>query len=811
MTIKQISIFLISLLFLVIGFKSNAQIVLLGENLPHGNVNDGDFSLVWDYWRNASQSPFWKTKTIKGKESMGLHYGTLFSSNAMGVAESKVLNTNPEYQNPKAGDTIHWRFGADLEYHSKGTISLSLVFGEHEHPLAEKIKLKGQDNTVEHFSGTYIISNEDSASGLPFVRATFYSEQDVKVYLHYVNISVATNTNKGPQNFKGAPSENGILLNWTDAKVKKEDTFNIYRMSDKKKGYKLIGLSKTFEFSDSNIINGITYSYLITRLDETESAPSKAISISRKDKTPPQAPLNIESTVFDTEVKISWQKNPEKDISHYSVYRGNSDETDMKMITNNISKTWFEDLRPDKEILHSYTVYAYDYSGNKSEASDIVKAQVKTVYGASFKDLILPMPIHKNLRSNIWGADNVIPRDADNGIEDSKWSYWGGRPIKDKDDKFHMLVVRWPENGLKGHWEWPNSTVVHSVSDAPTGPYIATNDKVYAFENGLGHNADVTQLNDGRYLLYSLIKWEPTLFTSNSMNGPWKREGIMTIEYDAEKLGDDREYQVQRNLSGLQLEDGSMLFVSKFGRMIKSESGLLGPYKVLTDVIQKNQTIPERYRKSNYEDPVMWKDDVQFHCLINAFLDKRAIYLRSADGINWKFDPGIAYDTHITSYEDGTKTHWYKLERPHVIQDAYGRATHLSLAALDVPKKDDFSNDNHNSKNIIIPLTVHKRFEILNKKPLNQNTKIIKILIHSEDGFNAQTDIDLASLQLGASEEVNYGKGCKVITSRKKGKDLIIEFEGNYHGITNKNFACKLLGKTISGHLIVGFSKLKSN
>lgn len=808
MTTKKITTISIGLFLLLFGFKSNAQIVLLGENPPHGNVNDGDFSLVWDYWRNASQSPFWVTKTMEGKEPMGLHYGTLFSSNTIGIADSKTLNTNPDYQNPKIGDTLLWSFGADLEYHSKGTLSLSLVFGKQERLLAEKVKLIGQDKTIEHFSGSYIITAEDSQFGLPFVRATFYSEQDVKVYLHYVNISVATTINEGPQNFKGKPTEKGIHLTWTDAKVKKDHGFNIYRRSDNKKGYDAIGYSKSFEFTDSNIINGIIYNYLVTRESLTESAPSTLCSISRKDTIPPNVPTNIKTEIFDTEIKISWVKNLEKDISHYSVYRSTPDKTGMEMMETNILKTWFEDLRPYKETEHSYVVFAHDYSGNKSKASAVVKAKVKTVYGASFKDLILPMPIYNRLQRDVWGAENVIPRDIENGIEDPKWSYWGGRPMKDKDEKYHMLVVRWPEDGLKGHWEWPNSTVVHSVSDLPTGPYIATNDKAYTFENGLGHNADVTQLNDGRFLLYSLINWEPTLFTSNSMNGPWKREGIMIIEYDAEKLDDEREYQVQRNLSGLQLADGSMLFVSKFGRMIKSEHGLLGPYKVLTDVVQKNTSIPERYRLSNYEDPVMWKDGIQFHCLINAFLDKRAIYLRSADGINWKFDPGIAYDTHITQYEDGTKTHWYKLERPHVIQDEFGRATHLSVAALDVPKRDDFSNDNHNSKNIIIPLTVHKRFEILNKKPLSQHSKTIKILIHSEEGFNAQTDIDLASLRLGASEEVNYGRGCKVITSRKKGKDLIVEFEGKQHGLTSQNFACKLLGKTKSGDLLIAFSNL---
>ena len=53
--------------------------------------------------------------------------------------------------------------------------------------------------------------------------------------------------------------------------------------------------------------------------------------------------------------------------------------------------------------------------------------------GGQFKDLVLPMPIHGQLEDkNIWGAENVIPRDIQNGIEDNGWSYWGGNPVREK-------------------------------------------------------------------------------------------------------------------------------------------------------------------------------------------------------------------------------------------------------------------------------------------------------------------------------------------------------------------------------------------
>lgn len=796
---------------LFVSGTSYSQIVLLGDNAPHANVNDGDFSAVWDYWRNAQQSPFWTTRPIIGDNAMGLHYGTLFSSNDLGIADSKVLSTNPDYQKTNEGDVWLWSFGADLEYVCKGTISLSLVFGKNEVLLAEKVKLIGSDKSFEHFSGSYVITREDVEAGLPFVRVTFYSEQDVKVYLDYVNISVVNPAIAGPK-LKAVVKEEGIALDWKDDLANKDSRFYVYRLGDKKQGYQKLGESQENSFLDSTLINGVEYSYVVTRMDEKESGSSNKITLKKKDEIAPLPPTQIEAQIFDTEIKLSWEKSIDRDVASYTIYRGDETQNKMQEIAHGIKSNSFLDYTPLKDFENSYVIYAFDYSGNKSIASEITMARVPTVSGTSFSDLIQPMPIHKELSSDLWGVEGVIPRDPDNGIEDPQWSYWGGRPVKDKDSLYHMLITRWPANALKGHWEWPNSTVAHVVAEQPCGPYVVEDELAYDFHKGLGHNPDIILLNDGTYMLYSLIDWEATLFTSENMNGPWKRLGTMTVDWSESGEPESRSYRFYRNLSGVQLENGRFLFVSKAGAMMLSANkDPLGPYKVLTKALQHNEIIPEKYRNSNYEDPVLWKDEVQFHMIINAFWDYRAIYLRSPDGFHWKFNPGTAYTPNSTSYENGTQTRWYKLERPHVLTDEYGRATHLSLAVIDVPKANDLSGDRHNSKNIILPLTVNKRIKILNKKAVNKDSKSIKILLLSEPGFDAQKDVDLESLRFGASEEVNYGRGSRVIGSKKKGKDLLIEFEGEGNGINAANFVCKLIGKTKENKLIVAYSRLKAN
>ena len=92
------------------------------------------------------------------------------------------------------------------------------------------------------------------------------------------------------------------------------------------------------------------------------------------------------------------------------------------------------------------------------------------VYGARFIDRFLPMPPGA-LSSATWGAACVIPRYIDNGIEDPKWSYWGGNIIRGDDDKYHLFVCGWLENSPNGHMEWFQSLVFHTVCDNSTGPF----------------------------------------------------------------------------------------------------------------------------------------------------------------------------------------------------------------------------------------------------------------------------------------------------------------------------------------------------
>jgi len=406
------------------------------------------------------------------------------------------------------------------------------------------------------------------------------------------------------------------------------------------------------------------------------------------------------------------------------------------------------------------------------------------VYGGQFMDRLLPIRIQGRLTGDTWGADRVKPRDLDNGIEDRDWSYWGGNAILAADGKYHLYVARWREDHPRGHHAWRESEVAHAVADKPMGPY-RVKDTV-----GQGHNPEVFQLADGRYVIYVIRGY----YIADGVNGPWD---YRKFEYNARGMHPSR----LTNLTFARRENDSVLMVTRCGNVWFSKTGL-SPYYQVTD-----QSVYPPV-KGAFEDPVVWRTNIQYHLVVNDWAGRIAYHQRSKDGIHWTVEPGAAYRPGIAVYEDGTRIDWYKYERPKVLQDEYGRATQMHFAVIDVPKAEDKGSDDHSSKHLCIPLTVGRLLTLLDKDRIHADTKAIRVKVAAEDDFNPHTDIDIDSLRFGDPEAVNVGKGCKAIETERSGADLIVTFDGTGNGITPDNFTAKLLGKTSSGKLLFGYARL---
>mgnify|MGYP003663529523 CR=1 FL=1 len=421
-------------------------------------------------------------------------------------------------------------------------------------------------------------------------------------------------------------------------------------------------------------------------------------------------------------------------------------------------------------------------------ADDVIRPRPASwqqlVPGGQFKDLFQRVPLLGKRTSDAWGGPNVLPRDVRNGIEDSEWSYWGGNAVLGDDDQYHLYVCRWPEDSEKGHFAYHDSTVVHAVSTNPLGPY--------QFQDtiGHGHNPTLYQTEHG-FVIYCVGKF----YYSKSLSGPWKHNA-----FDFHKR---ERWCVQRrvNFTFAQRDDGSYTAISRRGFAWVSPDGFKDWY-----LISGESVYPQV--EGIFEDPCLWKDQVQYHLIANDWKGRIAYYMRSKDGIHWVTEPGEAYAPGIDRYEDGTAVDWYKYERIRVLQDAYGRAVQAHFAVIDCDKHSDLPNDRHNSKHIAIPLTAGRNLEILNTGPTSKDTPEIRVKIRAEPDFDPHRDIDLDSLRFGASSEVNFGRGSQLIDTEPSGKDLVLVFDGHGNGLSSKNFAAKLLGRTSQGKLLFGWARL---
>ena len=407
------------------------------------------------------------------------------------------------------------------------------------------------------------------------------------------------------------------------------------------------------------------------------------------------------------------------------------------------------------------------------------------VKGARFMDRFLPMPDGIQAKG-IWGTDSVLNRYVDNGIELPEISFWGGNILQDSEGKYHLFVCGWPENSPKGHMFWSNSTVFHAVSDRLTGPFKIHNSV------GKGHNPEAFRLEDGRIVVYVIDGY----YIANGVNDSVWTYGKFSFEPRDRKI-----IEGLSNLTFARRQDGSYLMVCRGGGVWISKDGL-SPYMQLTD----KRVYPDV--EGRFEDPVVWRDDLQYHLIVNDWLGRIAFYQRSKDGVHWVTEQGEAYVPGVSFHKDGTVEHWFKYERPKVFQDKEGRAVQMNFAVIDTIKWNDLPNDKHSSKNISIPLNKGMLLSVLNEKEITPSTRTIEVKIAAEEGFCPQTDIDIKSLRFGSYNEVNFGRGCKPMKTKESGKDLIVVFNAKGSGITSDEFAPKMIGKDKNGNMLYGYARL---
>jgi hypothetical protein len=329
-------------------------------------------------------------------------------------------------------------------------------------------------------------------------------------------------------------------------------------------------------------------------------------------------------------------------------------------------------------------------------------------------DYFKPTPIIKPLSRDVWGAATVGPRDTGNGLEDAtmkRWNYWDGQILKGPDGKYRLFASRWDQ--ATGHEAWVNSLAVEAVSDSLYGPYTDRGLMWPTDQGGKGHNVTALRLRDGRYAVMISETRNGDIYTSKSIDGPWRKLGDIVVDQSAFKsVFTPAELQKDAvmkpwhgsNLSIMARPDGGFAIIQRSGQILISPTDILGPYKVMGDSIYRGLAGLPQTGMDAYEDPVIWHSGGWYHVVVNHWRDRRAFHLISRDGITgWKVQ-GLAYEpgAKFIRYTNGLVNHWNKLERPGVVIEN-GHVVAISFAVIDVPKEQQKGDDGHGSKIVVVP------------------------------------------------------------------------------------------------------------
>ncbi|HOV27632.1 MAG TPA: fibronectin type III domain-containing protein [Pseudobacteroides sp.] len=157
-----------------------------------------------------------------------------------------------------------------------------------------------------------------------------------------------------------------IKFTWTPSKDNVETVcYEVYRDGA------MIGIVEVNEFEDIDLLPGEKHSYYVYALDETNNrseASSIYTEISKVDDEAPSIPQGLKLVSRnDISSSIIWSPSTDNfKVAGYEVYR---DGVKIKDITD-ADTTKFEDSGLTKMTSYTYTVKAYDFSGNFSEESD---------------------------------------------------------------------------------------------------------------------------------------------------------------------------------------------------------------------------------------------------------------------------------------------------------------------------------------------------------------------------------------------------------------------------------------------------------
>lgn len=156
----------------------------------------------------------------------------------------------------------------------------------------------------------------------------------------------------------------------------------VYRNDKDGDSFTKIGKSEKTEFLDKDVSDGMKFFYRISSfyyVRGVEIIGTSSEIVSAETKHRPKAPANVSAkSGLARRIDLRWNKNEEKDIVEYWIYRGTEDKPDRTPFSKVTADT-FTDTNLKDNTKYFYSVKAVDIDGLESDLSNTVNAVTKSL------------------------------------------------------------------------------------------------------------------------------------------------------------------------------------------------------------------------------------------------------------------------------------------------------------------------------------------------------------------------------------------------------------------------------------------------
>ncbi len=206
----------------------------------------------------------------------------------------------------------------------------------------------------------YIINAVDNAGNI--------SANSTQVY--------ATAQSAPPVGLSATAGDTEIVLSWTPNTTDSVAQYKIYRSLTQGGGYTNTANVTTANFTDTGLMNGWTYYYVVTTFDTAggESAYSSEV-YAMPIGDPPDAPTGLTATPGISQVSLNWNDNNEIDLDYYEIYRSEVSGSGYTLVGTSETSDFINTANITNGIRYYYVVKAVNYAGQKSGYSNEANAR----------------------------------------------------------------------------------------------------------------------------------------------------------------------------------------------------------------------------------------------------------------------------------------------------------------------------------------------------------------------------------------------------------------------------------------------------